>query len=395
MRQTNYILMAAVAASCLAAAACGGNSSTGSDVAAATVLKATTAATVATAATTAATAATATATSSVNGTTVPSASKIIDGTGNVWTVGGGAISENGAAAGYTNSVTLLLYVNNTIYQQNAAGNWWTWNNNAWVASSDPRKVVSSNGATIPAVTQIIDGSGNVWAVSGGVIYKNGVLAGYSNAVAQLVYDNSTIYQANAAGGWWSWNGNTWISSTDPVGGTTALKLSGNPSTSDTAGQAYSFVPTTSNTGGGTLKYSIANLPTWASLNALNGALTGTPSSAQAGTYSNIVISVSNGSASASVPAFSILVTAMGSANLSWTAPTENSNGTSLADLTGYTIYYGTDPSDMTQTIAVDSASASTYQVSNLPAGTFYFAVAAMASDGTESVESSVATKTIL
>jgi len=390
MRQTNYILMAAVAASCLTAAACGGNSSTGSNVAAATLLKAATASTAATTATTAATA-----TASVNGTTVPSASKIIDGAGNVWTVGGGAISENGALAGYTNAVTLLLYVNNTIYQQNTAGGWWTWNNNAWVASSDPRKVISSNGATIPAVTQIIDSSGNVWAVSGGVIYKNGVLAGYSNAVAQLVYDNNTVYQANAAGGWWSWNGSTWVAGTDPVGGTATLNLSGNPSTSDTAGQAYSFVPTTSNTGGGTLNFSIANLPAWASLNAATGALTGTPSSAQAGTYSNIVISVSNGSASASVPAFSILVTAMGSANLTWTAPTENSNGTSLADLTGYTIYYGTDPSDMTQTIAVDSPSTSTYQVSNLPAGTFYFAVAAMASDGTESVESTVATKTIL
>jgi hypothetical protein len=50
---------------------------------------------------------------------------------------------------------------------------------------------------------------------------------------------------------------------------------------------------------------------------------------------------------------------------------------------------------MTQTIAVDSPSTNAYQVSNLPSGTFYFAVAALASDGTHSIESSVATKTIL
>ena len=390
MRQTNYILMAAVAASCLAAAACGGNNSTGSNVAAATVLKAATPVTPATAGTAATTA-----TASVNGTTIPAATQIIDGSGNVWTVGAGAVSKNGALAGYTNSVALVLYVNNTIYQQNAAGNWWSWNNNAWAASSDPRKVVSSNGATIPAVTQIIDSTGNVWAVSAGVIYKNGVLAGYSRSVAQLVYDNTTVYQGNAAGGWWSWNGSTWVSSTDPVGSTAALTMSGTPPTSDTAGQAYSFVPTTSNTGGGTLKFSIANSPAWASLNTATGALTGTPSSAQTGTYANILLSVSNGSASASVPAFSILVTAMGTANLTWTAPTQNSDGTSLADLAGYTIFYGTDPAQMTQTIAVDSPSTSTYQVSNLPAGTFYFAVAALASDGTQSVDSSVATKVIL
>jgi hypothetical protein len=385
MLQTNNILKAAVAASCLAAvAACGDNGSTGSNTAAAaTVSNAEMRAIPATAGTT-----------SISGTTIPSATQIIDSTGNVWTVSAGVISENGALAGYTKNVKLLLYVNNTISQENTAGGWWSWIKGAWAASSDPRTVVSANGTSIPAATQIIDSSGNVWVVSGGVIYKNGVLAGYSNAVAQLVYDNKTIYQDNTAGAWWSWNGTTWVSSTDPVGGNTVLTMSGTPSASDATGEAYSFVPTTSNTGGGTLTFSIANKPTWASYNTATGALTGTPSSAQAAMYSNIQLSVSNGSASASIPVFSINVTT-GFANLTWSAPTENTDGTPLTDLSGYTIYYGTEPGEMTQTILVAAASANSYEVNNLPSGTYYFAIAANASDGTQSAQSSAGSKAVL
>jgi hypothetical protein len=388
MLQTNNVLKAAVAASCLAAvAACGDNASTGGDAAAAaTVLKAAMPATAATTATAG--------TTSLNGTTIPSATQIIDSTGNVWTVRGGVISENGGLAGFTKNVKLLLYVNNTISQENTAGGWWSWSKGAWAASSDPRTVVSANGTSIPAATQIIDSSGNVWVVSGGVIYKNAVLAGYSNAVAELVYDNKTLYQDNAAGAWWSWNGTTWVSSTDPVGGNTVLTMSGSPSTSDATGEAYSFVPTTSNTGGGTLTFSIANKPIWASYNTATGALTGTPSSAQAALYSNIMLSVSNGSASASIPAFSINVTT-GFAKLTWSAPTENTDGTPLTDLAGYTIYYGTDPGEMTQTIMVAAASTNSYEVNNLSAGTYYFAVAANASDGTQSAQSSAGSKAVL
>jgi len=333
-------------------------------------------------------------TTSINGTIIPSARQIVDSTGNVWTVSGGAAYENGALAGYTKNVKLLLYVNNTISQENTAGGWWSWSKGTWAASSDPRTVVSANGTSIPATAQIIDSSGNVWAVSGGVIYKNGVLAGYSKAVADLVYDNKTVYQENTAGGWWSWNGSTWVSSTDPVGGTTVLTMSGSPSATDGTGEAYNFVPTTSNTGGGTLLFSIANKPAWASYNTATGALTGTPSSAQAAMYSNIQLSVSNGSTSASIPVFSINVTA-GFANLKWSAPTENTNGTPLTDLSGYTIYYGTDPGEMTQTIAVPAASTTTYAVNNLSSGTYYFAIAANASDGTQSAQSLVESKAVL
>jgi len=86
---------------------------------------------------------------------------------------------------------------------------------------------------------------------------------------------------------------------------------------------------------------------------------------------------------------------MGSATLSWSAPTRNTNGTPLTDLAGYTIYYGTDPNDLTQTINVPMPSATSFEVSNLPPGTYYFAVAAYTSIGTQSEAASAGSKTII
>ena len=110
-----------------------------------------------------------------------------------------------------------------------------------------------------------------------------------------------------------------------------LKISGTPPTSVNVGSAYNFVPTASGASGATLTFSIQNKPAWASFNSGNGALTGTPSASSAGTYSNIVISVSDGTNSASLPAFSITVNQVsnGTATLNWTAVTQNTNGTPL------------------------------------------------------------------
>jgi hypothetical protein len=380
MRPTINVLRWAVCSLFLALAACGSNSSTDLSSSANNVTATLKEAVVA-------------GTASLDGTTIPSATEITDKSGNVWTVSGGVVYKNAALAGYSKSVTLLLYDNNLIYQENSAAGWWSWNGTAWVASKDPRKVTSPNGTTIPTAAQITDSSGNVWTASGGVIYKNGALAGYTKGVTLLLYDSNLVYEENSAGGWWSWNGTAWVSKSDPLDGT-APTISGSPPTSAVVGQAYSFVPTTTNPGGGTLEFSITNLPSWGKFNTATGALTGTPTSAQTGTYSNIDIHVSNSSGSASLAAFSVVVST-GSASLSWTAPTENTNGTSLTDLAGYTIYYGTSSSELTQTIQVANPSATSYVVGNLNAGTYYFAVAAYTTTGTQGTKSAVGSKTIL
>jgi hypothetical protein len=173
-------------------------------------------------------------------------------------------------------------------------------------------------------------------------------------------------------------------------------ISGTPARSVNAGSAYSFRPTASDADGNTLTYSIANRPSWATFNTTNGTLSGTPSATQVGTYSNITISVSDGRATTSLAAFAISVVDVsnGGATLSWTPPTTNTDGTSLGNLAGYRISYGTSASALTQTVQIANPGVTTYSLSNLSPGTYYFAVRAYTSNGTESANSNVSAKTV-
>lgn len=83
-----------------------------------------------------------------------------------------------------------------------------------------------------------------------------------------------------------------------------------------------------------------------------------------------------------------------SAALSWVAPTLNSDGSQLTNLAGYNIYYGTDPSALTETIQVANAAALSYTVTGLATHTtWYFMVTSYTSAGEESAPSSVTSKT--
>ena len=64
--------------------------------------------------------------------------------------------------------------------------------------------------------------------------------------------------------------------------------------------------------------------------------------------------------------------------LSWGQPTENSNGTSLTDLAGYTLHYGTSSQDYTGSIEITTPTQTSYVVSDssFPPGTYYFAISA-------------------
>ncbi|MGY5798275.1 Ig-like domain-containing protein [Rheinheimera faecalis] len=85
-------------------------------------------------------------------------------------------------------------------------------------------------------------------------------------------------------------------------------ISGTPATSANAGSLYSFTPSATDPDSGTtLTFSIANKPVWATFNTATGALTGTPTNSHVGTTSGIVISVSDGTATAALPAFALTV----------------------------------------------------------------------------------------
>jgi Fibronectin type III domain len=84
----------------------------------------------------------------------------------------------------------------------------------------------------------------------------------------------------------------------------------------------------------------------------------------------------------------------GSVTLSWEAPTSNTNGSALTDLSGYRIYYGVSPTDLSQTVEITSVGIQTYVLDDLPSGTWYFAVIALSSAGNESGLSNIVVKTI-
>lgn len=176
----------------------------------------------------------------------------------------------------------------------------------------------------------------------------------------------------------------------------APQISGTPASAVNVGQVYSFTPTASDADGDTLVFSIQNGPAWAQFNATTGALTGTPQAGDVGSYTGIVIAVGDGTQTVSLPAFSITVSqvAMGTATLSWTPPTQNTDGSPLTNLAGYRIYYGTTPGNYTNTAAVNNPGISSYVVNGLTAGTWYFASTTINSDGVESAFSNVASKTI-
>jgi hypothetical protein len=75
-------------------------------------------------------------------------------------------------------------------------------------------------------------------------------------------------------------------------------------------------------------------------------------------------------------------------------PTQNTNGTALTDLAGYHIYYGTTQGKWTSTITVLDASETSYSVSGLVPGTYYFTVVAFNSAGADSADSNIESKTI-
>jgi hypothetical protein len=97
-----------------------------------------------------------------------------------------------------------------------------------------------------------------------------------------------------------------------------------------------------------------------------------------------------------LPAFGITVLAVatGSATVTWTAPTTNSDGTALTDLAGYRIAYGRAADSLTESVSVNNAGLTTYTVDGLVSGAWFFAVYAVNTAGTESDTSNVATKTI-
>jgi hypothetical protein len=186
------------------------------------------------------------------------------------------------------------------------------------------------------------------------------------------------------------------SSVAPTGANQAPTIQGKSAASVLANQVYSFEPAATDPDSDVLTFSATNLPSWAIIDSSTGRITGTPSSADVGTYDGIVISVSDGHSTAALPSFSITVSenASGTATLSWMPPTQNTDGSALTDLFGFQILYGHSPDNLDKSITLANPGLSSYVLENLSSGTWYFTVVAVNSIGMTSPLSNIASKTI-
>lgn len=85
---------------------------------------------------------------------------------------------------------------------------------------------------------------------------------------------------------------------------------------------------------------------------------------------------------------------VGAATVEWLAPQTATDGSTLTNLAGYRIYYGTDVTRMTSRIEVKNAGVLSYMVEGLTPATYYFAVTAINAHGQESARSNAGRKII-
>jgi len=117
---------------------------------------------------------------SINGSSIPPSTKLVDSGLTTWTVVGGVVYEqllgspNAVPAGFTANVILLLYFNGVIYQENSSFNWFSWSGSAWVATTDPRLVTGLVAAPVSSSQINLSWTALTGALSYNV-YENGVL----------------------------------------------------------------------------------------------------------------------------------------------------------------------------------------------------------------------------
>jgi hypothetical protein len=175
-----------------------------------------------------------------------------------------------------------------------------------------------------------------------------------------------------------------------------LTVTGTPHPDASVGTAWRFQPEATGGDHRTLRWRVANSPAWASFDTSTGLLAGTPAQEHAGTFSGVRISASQGGTTATLPEFSVTIHARhattGSAELSWDAPTERTDGVPIGELAGYRVLYGTTSGKYDQFVLINNPSVTQYLVEQLAPGTWYFAVTAITADQLESVPSEEVTK---
>lgn len=176
----------------------------------------------------------------------------------------------------------------------------------------------------------------------------------------------------------------------------APSIRGLPILTASSGSYYQFTPQASDADDDILVYGIANKPAWATFDAASGRLSGRVPGSAPSSFGGIGIQVSDGYARASLPAFAITVlpSTPGSAVLSWSQPTANTDGSVVRNLSGYVIHYGTDIDCLYRSVAIANPSVTSHVLENLPAATYYFAVRALTIAGAQSGLSNIGARIV-
>jgi len=96
---------------------------------------------------------------------------------------------------------------------------------------------------------------------------------------------------------------------EPDPNNSAPGISGSPPTSIKAGSLYTFGPYSWDKDGDPLVLSVANKPSWLTVDQADWRIRGTPSAGDVGVYSNVTVKVSDGTTTTSLPAFDLTVLA--------------------------------------------------------------------------------------
>ena len=165
------------------------------------------------------------------------------------------------------------------------------------------------------------------------------------------------------------------------------------------GATFDYQPVARDPESDTLRFTAVNLPTWASLDPTSGHISGTPGPNDAGLYESISITVADATHKVVTAPFSITVNpapelASGVASLQWEVPPSKVSGEPLDDLAGYRILYGRSSSDLDHSVLITDPAVTSYQISKLTSGVWYFAVVAVSSNGLEGPPTTLATKSI-
>ena len=164
------------------------------------------------------------------------------------------------------------------------------------------------------------------------------------------------------------------------------------------GATFDYQPVAQDPESDTLRFTAANLPSWASLDSTSGRISGTPGPNDAGLYESISITVADATHKVVTAPFSITVNpaleGSGVASLQWETPPSKVSGEPLDDLAGYRILYGRSSSDLDHSVLITDPATTSYQFSTLTSGVWYFAVVAVNSSGLEGPPTTLATKSI-